>query len=70
MKISLDNGKTLKSFDQLTGDDPLWIFDNWNVVVFHMEPNAMAEVVKELAHCGRLEFLQRYLQLAPRDLVL
>jgi hypothetical protein len=67
-KISLDNGHTYMTAQEAMAE----ITDNnlWDAVVNMMDDDTREQVHRELAPCTELEFLQRYLEIAPHDLVI
>ena len=68
-KISLNNGCSFKSYDDLTMDDIDYITDDWDNIVSYMNDDAREEVHNELAPCDNLAFLKRYLEIAKTDLI-
>jgi len=67
-QISLDNGRTY-----MTAEDamPEILKRNlWPVVEQMMDDDTREAVHRELAPCTELEFLRRYLEIAPHDLVI
>lgn len=67
-KISIDNGRTY-----MTAEDAMpGILEGnlWPVVVQLMDDDTREQVHRELAPCTELEFLARYLEIAPYDLVI
>lgn len=67
-EISLNNGNSYMSADEAMPviDDR----DLWETVVGCMDNETRERVHAELAPCTELEFLRRYLELAPSDLVI
>ena len=61
--ISIDNGMTFvepaEAIEQC----------DWDVIVMMMDDDTRENVSYELAPCTNLEFLVRYLELAPFDLI-
>ena len=61
--ISIDNGMTFvepaEAIEQC----------DWDVIVMMMDDDTRENVTYELAPCTKLEFLVRYLELAPFDLI-
>lgn len=61
--ISIDNGMTFvepaEAIEQC----------DWDVIVMMMDDDTRENVSYELAPCTNLEFLARYLELAPFDLI-
>ena len=43
---------------------------DWDVIVHYMDDAIAERVHDELAPCSKLEFLRRYLELAPYDLII
>lgn len=64
--ISLDNGNTLLSASEAIKE--IESRDLWQIIVETMDSDIREQVHSELAPCTRLEFLQRYLELAEEDL--
>lgn len=74
-RISIDNGHSFVEPEeaiQLTpvepGDAPTGL--PWDVIVNMMDDDTFQQVRAELAPCGEIEFLRRYLELAPDDLII
>lgn len=68
MEISLDNGATYMSAAEAM---PEIIANNlWNVVANYMDDDTREQVHAELAPCTDAEFLTRYLELAPCNLII
>lgn len=67
-QISLDNGRTYMTAEEAIPE----ILENklWPVVVQLMDGDTREQVYNELAPCTELEFLARYLAIAPHDLVI
>ena len=67
-KISINNGYTYMTADEAIPE----ILENnlWPVVVQLMDDDTREQVHRELAPCAELEFLARYLELAPYDIVI
>ncbi len=65
--ISIDNGLTYKTAEEAY---PL-IAENglWDAVANLMDDDTRERVHSELAPCAERDFLARYLELAPSDLV-
>lgn len=70
VKISLNNGTTLKDYNDLTIDDIDYIKDDWDNIVPYMDDDAREKVHSDLAPCSELEFLKRYLEIAKADLII
>lgn len=67
-KISIDNGRTYMTAEEAMpaiGENNLW-----PVVMQVMDDGTREAVHREIAPCAELEFLARYLELAPHDLVI
>ena len=68
MEISLDNGRTFT--DAREAMPAIEQRGLWETVVNLMDDEAREKVCAELAPCTDLEFLTRYLELAPCDLII
>lgn len=72
--VSLNNGRTFldaeEAIEAMMQDGEAWFAANWNALVQFMDEDAREQVHAELAPCGELEFLKRYLEIAPEDLIL
>lgn len=67
-RISLDNGRNYMEADEAA---PVIAERNlWDVVFHYMDDDTREQVHRELAPCSNIEFLRRYLELAPCDLVI
>ena len=67
-EISLDNGA-----NYMTAAEAMPIIESsglWDAVVSVMNTEARERVHAELAPCTELDFLRRYLELAPSDLII
>lgn len=66
--ISLDNGRTYTN----AHDAMPAIMDRrlWDALVALMDDDAREQVSLELAPCAEEDFLRRYLEIAPCDLVI
>lgn len=62
--ISINNGNSF-----CTPEEAMEKFD-WDVIVHYMDDNAREQVHGELAPCSEFEFLVRYLEIAPHDLII
>ncbi len=65
--ISLNNGATYE-----TANDAMAEINErgiWDEIVNLMDDDTLEQVAYELAPCTNLEFLARYLELAPADLI-
>lgn len=69
-KISLNNGHSFSKFGRLDSDELVWISDNWQVVSQAMDWQTAEDLHAKIAPCSRLEFLERYLEVATYDLVI
>lgn len=69
-KISLNNGWTLKDYNDLTIDDIDYINEDWDYVVSYMDSETREQTHNALAPCSELEFLKRYLEIAKTDLII
>lgn len=69
-KISLNNGCSFKSYNDLSVDDIDYIHKDWDNIVSYMDDKTREEVHSELAPCSELDFLKRYLEIAKEDLVI
>ena len=67
-QISINNGRTYMTAEEAMPE----ILKNklWPVVEQMMDDDTREQVHRELAPCTELEFLTRYLELAPHDLVI
>ena len=70
VKISLNNGTTVKDYNDLTMDDIDYINEGWDYVVSYMDDETREQVHSELAPCSELDFLKRYLEIAKTDLII
>lgn len=70
VKISLNNGCSFKSYNDLSVDDIDYIIKDWDNIVSYMDDDAREEVHSELAPCSELEFFKRYLEIAKADLII
>lgn len=63
-QISIDNGRSYVT--------PAEAIDamSWDVIVNMMDDDTRETVHRELAPCTKIEFLRRYLEIAPHDLVI
>lgn len=67
-RISLDNGRSYMEADEAA---PVIAERNlWDVVIHYMDDDTREQVHRELAPCSNIEFLRRYLEIAPCDLVI
>jgi len=67
-RISIDNGRTY-----ITAQEAMPAIAErglWDAVVNMMDDDTREAVHRELAPCAELEFLTRYLELAPDDIVI
>lgn len=63
-KISIDNGNSFVTAEEaINGID-------WEEIVSWMDDDIREQVHSELAPCSNLEFLERYLELADRDIII
>lgn len=74
-ELSLDNGRTFMTRDdiEVEGLDAILAAHpaiTWSVIVNAMDDETREAVAAELAPCSEEEFLLRYLELAPADLVI
>jgi hypothetical protein len=67
-KISLDNGRTYMTADEAMPE--IAKRNLWPIVEQMMDDDTREQVHRELAPCTELEFLRRYLEIAPHDLVI
>ena len=63
-RISIDNGFSYCSVVEALLGEP------WAVIVHYMDDDTRELVHRELAPCTEAEFLSRYLELAPDDLII
>lgn len=68
-KISLDNGNSYISIDELS-DYKDEIIEKWEVIEMYMDSETMNVVAYEIAPCSELEFLKLYLQKATTDITI
>nr|DAW30417.1 MAG TPA: hypothetical protein [Bacteriophage sp.] len=66
--ISINNGNTYSTAREIIDE----ILENnlWNAVVEMMDDETRETVAAELAPCTEEEFLNRYLEIAPADLII
>lgn len=66
--VSINNGKTFETAAEAMAE----IMERglWDALVNVMDDDTREEVAAELAPCSEEEFLERYLELAPADLVI
>ena len=67
-EISLDNGITYMAAEEAM--DEINARNLWEVVVQMMDDETRELVHGELAPCTDAEFLERYLEIAPEDLII
>ena len=67
-EISLDNGITYMAAEEAM--DEINARNLWEVVVQMMDDETREPVHGELAPCTDAEFLARYLEIAPEDLII
>lgn len=67
-EISLNNGTTWMTADEAMPE--IIKRGLWENVVEFMDDETRERVHAELAPCTELEFLRRYLELAPEDLII
>jgi hypothetical protein len=63
-QISINNGNSFT-----TPEKAIEALD-WDVIVHYMDDETREQVHSELAPCAELDFLIRYLELAPEDLII
>lgn len=69
--VSVDNGNMFLDASELAeADNGYWYDAGWDILVSFMDEDARNEANYELAPCTNIEFLTRYLELAPDDLVI
>ena len=66
--VSINNGKTFETAAEAMPE--IMARGLWNAMVNVMDDDTREEVAAELAPCSEEEFLERYLALAPADLVI
>ena len=66
--VSINNGKTFESAAEAMPE--IMARGLWDALVNVMDDDTREEVAAELAPCTEEEFLERYLALAPIDLVI
>ena len=67
-KLSISNGHTFTSAEDISEED---LARHWDVMVTDMDDDTREEIHHELeADITNREFLQRYLERAPYDLVI
>ena len=67
-EISLDNGMTYMTAEEAMAE--INARNLWEVVVQMMDDETRERVHDELAPCTDAEFLARYLEIAPEDLII
>ena len=67
MQVSIDNGLHLVPAGYLTDDE---LDEYWDALVEAMDDETREKVHAELAPCSNREFLTRYLELAPCNLII
>ena len=69
-KISFDNGNNFFSLDEMPEImEAIHIYCYWPVIESFMDQSVCEAVHNELAPCTHEQFLRRYLELAPCDLI-
>ena len=68
-RISLDNGHSYLNHAESVPEEELTGI-RWEIIVRQMDDETREKVVSELAPCTEREFLARYLEIAPYDLVI
>lgn len=70
--ISPDNGATMMNADEAIADmrNGCDFSSDWNLIVDRMDDSIREAVHAELGECTEAEFLARYLELSPDDLIL
>lgn len=68
--ISLDNGLTFSSVENLTQEDWAYIDDIWDDLASLMDADAREHTHNEYAPCTRREFLKGYLKNCQYDLIM
>lgn len=63
-KISIDNGRSFCDPEEAIASVP------WDIIVNLMDDDTRETVSNELAPCSDLEFLRRYLEIAPDNLII
>lgn len=66
--VSINNGKTFETAAEAMPEIMARVL--WNALVNVMDDDTREEVAAELAPCTEKEFLERYLAMAPADLVI
>lgn len=67
-EISLDNGMTYMTAEEAMAE--INARNLWDVVVQMMDDETRERVHNDLAPCTDAEFLARYLEIAPEDLII
>lgn len=67
-QVSINNGTTYMTAEEAMPE--IMARGLWNALVNVMDDDTREEVAAELAPCTEKEFLERYLALAPADLVI
>ena len=67
-QISIDNGYHYMTAEEAMPE--IMDRDLWDVIVNMMDDDTRETVHAELAPCSELDFLTRYLEIAPSDLVI
>lgn len=68
--ISIDNGRTFKSYNDITETEWKYIESHWAALTELMESDTREAVSNELAPCTRREFLKAYLEAAAENLII
>lgn len=70
-RISLDNGATWMTAEEAVEDlrNGSDFSGDWETIVDHMDDELREYVHNELGECTEEEFLSRYLELSPDDLI-
>jgi len=67
LEVSVDNGTTMHTADSLPEED---LHKHWDALAERMDDDAREKTHQELAPTSRREFLRRYLDRAPADLII
>ena len=67
-RISLDNGASF--LDAIEAMPEIEERGIWETVAHYMDDETREKVHAELAPCDKLEFLERYLEIAPSNLII
>lgn len=69
-KISLDNGRTMLTADEVAEELGESYSAQWAMLINNMDDEVRERVHEECAPCSPVAFLKRYLELAEDDLII